>query len=77
MAVGHRYAADDRTYDPHEPLIGPTQKQILQMRGSIKLLFGRSIDRTVVMRGESPDCLGRKDIRFDHMPTKIGDEPHT
>ena len=76
MAVCHRDAADDGTYDADEPLIGSAQKQILQMRSAIEFLLRRSIHSSVVMRCKSPDCLGCKNVRFDHMPSEIWDESH-
>ena len=74
MAVGHADAADDRSDDAHKPLVGSTQENVGQVSRSVKLFFGCSIDGTVVMKRESTNRFGGKNVRVDHVPAKVGHE---
>ncbi len=75
VAIGHRDATDNCTDDPDKALIGAAEKQVLQVRGPVEPFFRSSVDGSVIVRGETTNCFGGKDISVDHMPTEIRHEP--
>ena len=76
MAVCHRNPADDRADDSDEPLIGPAQEQIAQVRCSVEFLLGSTVDCAVVVRGESPNGFGGEHIGIDDVTPKVWNEAH-
>jgi hypothetical protein len=74
MLVCHRNSANDRADDSNESLIRSTKKEIVQTCCAVELLFRSTINSSVVVGGESPNCLGSKDIGVDNMTSKIGHE---
>ena len=69
-------AADHRADDADEALVGAADEQVLQVRRAVELLFGRAVDRAVLVPGEAANRRRREHVGVDHAAAEVGHEAH-
>ncbi len=77
MLVRHGDTAHNGPHDPDEALVGTAKKKIVESSGAIQLLVGGAVNRPVVVRGETSNGFGGKNIGVDNMPAEVGHEPYS
>lgn len=74
VAVRHADSGNNGSDDADKALIGPTKKKIAQVRRAVELFVRGSVNGPMLMPGETADGFGRKNVRVDHVATKVGHE---
>lgn len=77
MLVCHGDTAHNCPHDPDEALVGAAEKKIVESRGAIQLLVGGTVNCPVVVRSETSNGFGGKNIGIDDMPTEVWHESHS
>ena len=60
MHVRHRNATHHRANDPHKPLVGAAQEQVVQVGFAVEHFIRGPIDRAVVVPSKATDRGWRK-----------------
>lgn len=76
MLVRHGDTAHNGPHDSDEALVGTAEEKIVESSGAIQLLVGCAVNRSVVVRSETSNGFGGKNIGIDDMPTEVGHESY-